>query len=43
MDMNTTIDSFTDYLILFLDETEMKKDIVLMDGVRCHISNETQS
>ena len=43
MDMNTTIDSSTDYLILFLDETEMKKEIVLMDGARCHISNGTQS
>ena len=41
MDNESTIDSLSNYLIPFLDETEMKNEFILMDGARCHISEET--
>ena len=38
MNTDTTIDSLENYLIPFLDETEMKFEKVITDGGRCHIS-----
>ena len=42
MDVNTTIESLENYLMPFLDETEMKCNKIIMDGARCHTTNDTQ-
>ena len=41
MDSESTISSFSDYMLPFLHETEMENGFVLMDGARCHTSEET--
>ena len=43
MDTETTIDSFSEYLVPFLHKTGMENNRVLMDGARCHISKKTQN
>ena len=42
MNTDNTIDSFANYLLPFLDETDTKNNLILMDGARCHISKDTQ-
>ena len=43
MNTETTIDSFSEYLVPFLHKTGMENNRVLMDGARCHISKKTQN
>ena len=42
MDIETTKDSLSDYMLPFLDETGMTNEHVLMDGARYHTSSEIQ-
>ena len=43
MNTETTINSLENYLIPFLDETEMKFGKVIMDGARCHTCRKTRN
>ena len=42
MDSKRTIESFSNHLVPFIHNCELKNYIVLMDGARCHTSKETQ-
>ena len=38
MNSESTINSFSNYLLPFLRKTGMESSIVIMDGARCHTS-----
>ena len=43
MNTDTTIESFSNYLLPFIQKIKGENYIVLMDGARCHTSQRTQS